>query len=502
MTEPDPGVEDATQPTGTYRRDALAVAVGRMAPLGVQLVATPAVLATVGTGAYAAWALMMTTINLLLTADLGVVGIMQRYHGVARGRGDRALGGRITSSVLLVLAALLALITLAGPWISRLVLAVVHLPDAVTADAALLFRHAGTLAVLQLIALALSSYLAAHGRFLAVAGLSLAARAVLATGITLALLGGHGLPGLLLASYADATVAVVVGLVLCRHHLRTDVRRPTSRAESRDLWGYAWRNQASALGFVAQRELDVVMAGILLPTAALASMSAAAPLTAAVCLAPSVLLSPLFTRLSVQVGAEPASLPREAAAAEKAWFSLVLPFAALVLGVLPFAAAAWLGPALSQIAVLTLVLASGFLLTLVTGVRAVLVRAAGRPGLESRSYVVYAAVKVGVGLALAALAGVVGLAASGAVAAVAALLVLSRGAGRILGDAPSPLPPARTWWTALALLVGTAGASLAVSRALDGRITTLAALAGIGLLGAGVALLDTRRSPASSATSR
>lgn len=210
---------ETTAGSGSYRRDALLAAVSRMAPLVVQLLATPLVLGELGRDAYAAWALTMTTINLLLTADLGVVGIMQRYHGVARGRGDSELPGRITASVLLVLGVILAIVTLAGPWIADLVLALVPFPEAVSGDARMLFQNAGTLASLQLIALALSSYLAAHSRFVAAAGLSLGARLVLVIAILVALAGHHGLHGLLIAAYADTCAAILLGLWLCRTHL-------------------------------------------------------------------------------------------------------------------------------------------------------------------------------------------------------------------------------------------------------------------------------------------
>ncbi|VTR76218.1 lipopolysaccharide biosynthesis protein [Cellulomonas hominis] len=484
MTSPAPAAT-------SYRRDALLVALARMAPLGVQLLATPFVLDRLGDGAYAAWALMMTTINLLLTADLGVVGIMQRYHGVARGQADVRLGGRITASVLLVLGALLVVVVAAGPWISRAVLAVVNVPAAVRDDAALLFRHAGTLAVLQLVALALSSYLAAHSRFVAVAAQSLAARAVLAGGIVWALTTDRGLPGLLLASFADAAVAVLLGVALCRHHLLREVRRPTDRAQTRELWAYSWRNQLSALGFVAQRELDVVLAGILLPTAALASVSAAAPLTAAACLAPTVLLTPVFTTLSVQAGRDPAGLPAAGARAESGWLRLVLPFAALALGVLPFAAEQWLGPEVSGIAPLTAVLAAGFLLSLGGNARAVLVRAAGRPGIETRSYLVYAVVKIAAGVALAIVGGMLGLAAAGVLAAAAALVVLLRGSRGLIERGTGI--GLRAVLGATALAAGTGAASWAVSRAVEGRWVTLACLVLVALLGAAAAAVPVLR---------
>lgn len=475
----------------TYRRDAVLVALARMAPLGVQLLATPLVLARLGDGAYAVWALMMTTINLLLTADLGVVGIMQRYHGVARGRADAAFGGRITSSVMLVLGALLVVVVSLGPWISRAVLAVVDVPATVHVDAALLFRHAGTIAVLQLGALALSSYLAAHGRFVAVFAQSVVARSVLAAGIAWALLTDQGLPGLLLASFADTGVALLLGALLCRGHLLHEVRRPTDRAETRDLWSYAWRNQLSALGFVAQRELDVILAGILLATSALASVSAAVPLTAAVCLAPTVLLTPVFTSLSVQAGRDPAGLPAAGAQAERGWLRLVLPFAALALGVLPFAAAQWLGPEVSGIVPLTAVLAAGFVVSLAGNARAVLVRAAGRPGIETRSYVVYAAVKVVAGVALALVGGMIGLAASGVLAATAALVVLLHGSRGL--TAPGAGPGLRPLLGAIVLAGTTAAASWGITQVVDGRWTTLACLVLVALLGAAVTLVPALR---------
>lgn len=483
----------------SYRRDAALVAVARMAPLGVQILATPFVLARLGEEPFAVWSLLMTTINLLLTADMGVVGIMQRYHGVARGLGDRALGGRITASVLAVLGVLLVAITLAGPLIARVALALTNLPDKPEGNAALLFRHAGTLAVLQLMALAMSSYLAAHGRFLALAVQSLGARAALAAGIASALLTDGGLPGLLLASYADAAVAVVLGVWFCRRHLFWEVRQFTSHIETRDLWSYAWRNQASSLGFVAQRQLDVLMGAILLPTAALASLSAAAPLTSAVCLAPAVLLTPLFTQLSVQAGADQSGLPSAAARAERRWFALTLPFSAVVLGVLPFAGAAWLDPGLQQIHAVIAVLAVGFLVSLTTSVLAIQVRAAGRPGIETRSYVVYTVVKIALGAALAVLGGLLGLAAAGIVAAVAAVVVFRRSTRDLRDPSLSAAPGSFTVLLTAGLLVGCGGASWWLSGLSDHRLVTLALLTLVALAGAGVVAAAAGRHPAPSA---
>lgn len=477
-----------------YARDALLAAASRMAPLGVQLASTPFLLAHLSPGAFAAWTLTMTTINLFLSADLGVVGIMQRYHGIAIGRGDAALGGRITATVLTVLGALLVVLAVAGPWISDAIMHVVNLPAGAADEAGLLFRHAGALAALQLTALALSSYLAAHSRFLAVAAGSLVARAVLAGCIVVAVVTGAGLRGLLLAAYADAVVAVLITAVLCRKHLVREVRGFARAAELSELWAYSWRNQASAFGFIAQRELDVLMAAILLPTAAIVSVSAVAPLAGAVSLAPAVLLTPLFTRLSVRAGESMPAAAAEAEVAERAWWSLLLPFGALVVAILPFAAAAWLGPDVSGVVPLTALLSAGFVLSLAGSVRAMAARAVGSPGVETRAYVVLVLVKVVVGSALALAFGVYGLAAATILAAASFLISLAHAVRKSQIIGRTPLPPFRlTISTALlALVCGSAAAF--VHQVIDGRIAQLALMVVIAMAGAAGALLAHRSS--------
>lgn len=467
-----------------YARDALLAAASRMAPLGVQLASAPFLLSHLSPGGFAAWTLTMTTINLFLSADLGVVGIMQRYHGIAIGRGDSALGGRVTATVLTVLGALLVVLAVAGPWISDAILHVVDLPAESADDAGLLFRHAGALAALQLTALALSSYLAAHSRFLAVAAASIIARAVLAGGIVVAVVSGTGLRGLLLAAYADAVVAVLVTAFLCRKHLVREVRGLARAAELSELWAYSWRNQASAFGFIAQRELDVLMAGILLPTAAWVSVSAVAPLAAAASLAPAVLLTPLFTRLSVRAGESLPAAAAEAEAAERAWRSLLLPFGALVVVILPFAAAAWLGPAVDDVVPLTALLSAGFVLSLAGLVRAMAARAVGSPGLETRAYAVLVTVKVVVGTALVLLFGVYGLAAATIVAGASFLVSITRATRKrqIMGRTPPPSARLTAGTALLALACGSAAA--AVHNLVDGRLAQLVLLVVIAVAGA------------------
>jgi O-antigen/teichoic acid export membrane protein len=458
-------------------------ASARFAPLAVQLIATPFVISSAGVGVFAVWALAATTINLLLTADLGVVGVMQRYHGLARGRGDTAFGGRITATVLLALSGLLVLVLALGPLIAHALITVIEVAPGLEDPARLVFQFAPALAVLQLLGLAFSAYLAAHGRFFSVACASIFARLAAAVAIVVALQSNSGLNGLLFALFVDATLAVLIGATLCFRHLLREVRGVVRGQQLKDLWAYSWRNQASAIGFVLQRESDIIIAAILLPVAMQATTAAVAQLSAAIALAPVVFLVPLFTRLSVIAGTSRNDAITAAAIAELQWFKAVIPFAAIALSVGPFAVATWLGPQLADAFGISAILLLGFLIVLANAVRAVLVRAVGLPGLETRSYFFLIATKLLLGIPATLWLGIYGLAASTVIASVVAVGVMWSRSRRTLPSIRPGLPSRRT-------LVGSGGVFiLGVASALG--VTSLATerWAEFGILGLLCALL-------------
>ena len=460
-----------------YARDASLAAVARIAPLAVQLVATPFVIASAGVGAYAVWALLTTTISLMLTADLGVVGIMQRYHSIARGRGDAAMGGRVTATVLATLLVILALVTLLGPWIADGVLSVIQVAPDVRDDAWEVFRNAGTLSVLQLIGLALSSYLAAHSRFGAVAVASLGARFVSVIALVVVLSQGAGLPGLVIAAYLDAGVAIILGIIFCWRHLVREVRGFVRKDELKELWSYSWRNQASAVGFVAQRESDVIMAAVLLPAALQATVAASAQLAATLAFAPTVLLVPLFTRLSNLAGTSPSAAVAESQRAETTWFTLALPFSAIALAVGPFFASAWLGPKLPDVTGIMAILSLGFLLVLANSVRAVLVRSIGKPGIETISFGALLLVKLAVGIPATIYFGIYGLAVSTVFASLAGVAVMWVVSRRSVADLVAGTVKLRTVAASVAALAIGLAASLVLVAAIPDRWLQLLALA-------------------------
>ena len=469
----------------SYAGNAGLAAIGRIAPLAVQLIATPFIIAAFGVDSYAVWAILATTISLMLTADLGVVGIMQRYHSVARANEDVRQGGRITATVLLLLFALLVLLTLLGPWIADFLVAVINIGPGLSDSAWFVFRYAGTLAVMQLIALALTAYLAAHNRFLASAVSSLAARTLFVIAIVVVISGNYGLEGLVIASFIDGIAAIVIAGAMCWKHLVFEVRGLVKKSELKELWSYSWRNQASALGFVAQRESDVLMAAIMLPAAFQATVAASAQLAAAAAFAPTIALIPLFTNLSELSATSTKKANNAAQVAEKHWFTLVIPFSALVLAIGPFATAAWLGPELPDLLPTMALLTAGFLVMLANSVRAVYVRAIGKPGIESSSYLWLFLSKLALGIPATLIWGIYGLAASTLISSMVSVFVMWRLTSRGETKVNTPqLMRSTMAFSFLFLAIGLIGSN-AIWVLIDSRVLQLLSfvLFGIALFG-------------------
>jgi O-antigen/teichoic acid export membrane protein len=486
-------VSSAKQPR-SYAGNAGLAAVGRIAPLAVQLIATPFIIAAFGVDSYAVWAILATTISLMLTADLGVVGIMQRYHSVARANVDVRQGGRITATVLLFLFALLVLFTLLGPWIADFLVSIIKIGPGLSDSAWFVFRYAGTLAVMQLIALALTAYLAAHNRFLASAVSSLAARTLFVIALVLVISGNYGLEGLVIASFIDGIAAILIAGAMCWKHLAFEVRGLVDKSELRELWSYSWRNQASALGFVAQRESDVLMAAIMLPAAFQATIAAGAQLAAAAAFAPTIALIPLFTSLSEQSARSSNEAKKSAERAEVNWFTLILPLSAIVLSIGPFATVAWLGPQLPDLLPVMALLLAGFLIVLANSVRAVFVRAIGKPGLETSSYLWLLLAKIAIGVPATLFFGIYGLAASTVLASVIGVIVMWRLTLSNEVSMAQPQIKANTIWVSLGVLVACLGFSLLIFGNVDNRLIQVALYFTAGLVGLVGALWVTQRS--------
>lgn len=446
----------------SYAQNAALAAVGRIAPLAVQLIAIPFIITAFGVDSYAVWAILATTISLMLTADLGVVGIMQRYHSIARANEDFRLGGRITATVLLFLLVLLVFLTLIGPWIADFLVSVIKIAPGLSDSAWFVFRYAGTLAVMQLIALALTAYLAAHNRFLASAVSSLSARTLFVVALVIAISGNYGLEGLVLASFVDGIAAIVIAGAFCWKHLVFEVRGLVNTTELKELWSYSWRNQTSALGFVALRESDVILAAIMLPATFQATIAASSQLAAAAAFAPTIALIPLLTSLSAASTQSPEEAAKKAHHAENTWFRLVIPFIAIVLTIAPFAAVAWLGTLLPDLLQVMALITMGFLLTLTNSVRAVFVRSIGKPGIEAASYLWLLVSKLAVGIPATLTFGIYGLATSTVIASIISIFVMWSLTLKMEPKLAIPILNAQTWISSLVIFLTSAFIATAI----------------------------------------
>jgi O-antigen/teichoic acid export membrane protein len=456
----------------------------------VPIAFTPFVLGAFDREVYALWAVLMTVIGILQNTDMGVTSVMQRFHSHYRGVGDEAAARRLTGSVMLAVVALAIVLGALGPLVAQLLVGVIHPPAALVDDALALLRPAGLFAGLQLIALALTGYLGGHARFGAAALSSLGARAVLAAMLVLTLTLGWGVTGLVLASAADAIVAVLLAVAATWRHLVGSIRSLLSRAELREVWAFAWRSQLSTAGFLAQRELDVLLATLLLPLPVIGAVAAGAQSSIAVSLFPTIFLVPLVTRIGYAAGRDRALAIATVHEADAEWRRLYPVYAGVVLGVLGPAVAAWVGPALPLSPVLAVLIAAGMMAFLPGFVLVLAARALGRPGVETSAYVVLVAVKIVLGVAGALLFGPIGLAASTVFASIAAQIVLARRARALDPELRLRAPSARILLLAIASLALAAGGAFGLAAVIPWPFPRLIAIAvwAALLLGGGVLL--------------
>lgn len=442
----------------SYRANAAYAAINRLAPIAVQLVAAPFIIREFGSAVFAIWALLATTMSLMLSADFGVVGLMHRYHSVAKVRNDERFAGRITVSVLLFLLVLLLVFILVGPAIANVLTEVFIIPNALRSEAWLVFRFTGPLAVIQLLGLALSAYLMAHQRFFAVAVSSIVARTIFALAIVFVLVTDSGLLGLLGAVALDAVASMTITAAASWRHLAFEARGLLSSSELRELWRYAWRNQISALGFIAQRESDILIAAFLLSPAYQATVAASVQLASAVVLAPSILLLPLFTNLSGLSERDEQSVVDATQKAESLWLQMLIPFGIVTVVVLPTLSSTWLAAELQDFVPVMTLMSFAFTVGLLNAVRATYVRAIALPGLEARSYLVMIIVKIALAIPLVLAFGVTGLVISTLLATAFAVFNLWKNTLSLLPRVSLPKLRSQSWFTSLLVLVISVGA--------------------------------------------
>ena len=393
------------------RRNALASIVTALAGILVALIGTPLIIDYVGRAAYGVWAITMAVVIYLGIVEAGFAPVAQRRVAAALGSGDRRGAVRVFWSTLLLYLALglvaAALLVALAPTIAGLF----SFPAPLDEQAVELLRIVALAVPLGLLMAALTNALQGAERFSAVAATAVAGSVVYLAALLFIIGEGASLAMLGWAVIAQQLVLIGTRSVLLLEMART---RPglVSRSEAREMLSMSARLQVSVASLIVNGQSDRVVAGLVSPPATVAQVSVAAQVAEAGRLVGAAPLVPATNRFAALVGAgREDELRRTFTSVDGVWTTAVT--GAVVIGALcaePMVEA-WLGSGFRQAGIYAAILIVAYGSNIAFGVRTSLLRALGRPGLESRTGIVLMALNLVFTVPLAIVFGASGVVA-------------------------------------------------------------------------------------------
>ncbi|WP_370081512.1 polysaccharide biosynthesis C-terminal domain-containing protein [Streptacidiphilus sp. MAP12-16] len=433
-------------------------AIAQAAPLLVNVALTPYLIRHLGLDRFGVWSLILLLLWTFTSLDGGVSASLARFYAFHGARGDRTGTGRLVLGSLALFTALGLLLSglcvLLAPAASLL-----HIPPQLRGEAVEVLRFLGPLVTLALVTNSATSLLQANARFRGLAGVTLCSCAVYAAGVVLVIGHGGSLTALAAVTALRFVVLLAGGFVLAARHVA--IHRPLlpPSRERRDFGGYALRMQLSGLTVFLNGEIDAFVIAAVLPIRFVGIYAAGLQAASAVRSLPLYAFPPILTRMTT--GFARHGLPgavREFHRLQSRWLPAVLAYGAVSTAAVVFAVPVWLGPGLRLSGVVAATLLAGYTVHVaLTGMRTCLVRAIGRPGLETRYSWFATLVNTALTVPLALLFGVVGVVAATAVGLVAGSLYFVVLCGRVAELHRQPIPGRWVLAIALAVLVAVAG---------------------------------------------
>jgi O-antigen/teichoic acid export membrane protein len=473
---------------GTLERDAARWAFATVAGRGVAmlavLAAVPLLLAALGAGGFAAWAVLHGSASFLGLLELGATPTLIRYLAAPIRDGERARVDAVLSSAFyplaaVVLAALALLWPLAAPLSDWLCL-----PDAPLLDGAGLLRLTLVCFAAQVVLGVLFAPLAAAERFVLAGALGAANTALAHAAAVIAALATRRLDLSLLAFWAVRLGLLALALPLVRARVPYALRLRLVRASlARALFVHGGKLQASQLCELVNAQFDKLIIPGFVSLAAVAPYEAACRAHFGARSFPLAVVSVLLPAAADrhERGADLLPLYRRATriAVLGALLCLLAPLA-----LAPLLFPAWLGEAGAGAAVLFSILLPGIAANVATAPVSTVLQASGRPGLQAAVAAGALALNVALSLLLIGPLGVHGAAAGTSlsmVATAACYLVIfhRRHAASLAATLRESLRPALALLPLLALLWLCAAL---LARHLDGDRL------GLGLTALGLAL--------------
>jgi O-antigen/teichoic acid export membrane protein len=391
--------------------------VAQALPILAQLVITPYLIRVLGLDGFGVWSLFLVFLGTLTALDGGVGASLARFLAIDSAEGNKARSGRLLCGAGIVFIALGLAVTVLAVFLGPSLLALLHIPVALEAQATAAFRWLGVLVTLALGYSAVSALLQATQHFAALSMTSAASAVAFVAAALILLRPGVALSTMVWLWAIRYVTGIGFGLIAGRRELRLSRPFLPTRPEVAEFRRYAGRMQLSVMTSFLNGEVDAVVVAAIFPVRYVGLFAVAHQMASAARSLPLYAFPPFLSRLATAF----ASGGRAGAVAEferlqRVWFPPVVVYGAVATVVAGFAVPVWLGDDFRLAGLLAAILTLGYCIQVtLTGMRTCFVRSIGRPGLETRYAMLSTVINVVLTIPLALWLGVVGVVVATAV---------------------------------------------------------------------------------------
>jgi O-antigen/teichoic acid export membrane protein len=383
---------------------------GTVASVAVPFLLTPVLLDALGEDGFGFYAVVVAVVGYFAVLDLGLSVSLSRNVALYAAQDDRAAVRQlvtigVVTYVIVGLALAPVLLLLDGPIVDAL-----DLSGPLRADAPHVLWWSYALIFVTLSTSTFRSVLMGLQRMRVIAVAEVVSQVAFAVAVVWLLAAGHGLDGVLIATYARVGVATVLLATAARRHVSPlfslSVRRPVL---TRVLSFGGWM-QVNNLCSIVMLETDRILIGGFVNVAAVSRYEVANRLAMVVRLVPLQLVGALMPAATeVHAAGDEARLDRVYIQASRLLALLSLGLGGLLAGAGPGLLAVWLGRTVPDAPTILLLLVITFCLNNLTGVGTMVLRAVGNPRRETYYGVLGTGLNLVLTLALAPTFGLYGI---------------------------------------------------------------------------------------------
>lgn len=451
-----------------------------VAPVLVNIVMTPYLIAGIGLARFGLYILLLTVSDVLASFDGGLYRSAQRYVAVYTGNGDRRARTRLLCTLLLGVTGLGVVLGTVLYMLAAPLLQLFRVPQDLVAEGTFLLSTLGAVIGISLWRSTMVAVLNGVHRFALTSVVTIVQYAAYSVGVVLTLRADQGLRGLAITLLLSSALSALLLLGPVLRMLQPSALGLLPRADLREFLGFTGRTQLVGLSEFMNLQSQSLVIGAFLGVRSVGLYSAGANFASQLRRLSTSVLGPAASALGQTFGERglEAALS-DFARLQRLWVQAVTGYMAVAAGAAYVAVTSWLGPEFRLSGVVAVVLMLGFMVRLWTSMLTIFCQTVGRPDLDARYSVVTLAATLGLSLAFVAPLGVVGVVVGTSLAQVIGCGYLLRLVRRRLSHALAS-PVSQVPWAAGTLAGG-------VTALLELLVAPLLPQGPLGLLGAGLA---------------